>query len=113
MDDAVKVYELNEELIDVKYKSKNLAILLKLPPSTVDAIHEGKCIIRSPFTNVVMQFIRHNPRPTWRIILKALRDPQMSDFVLASKIESQLHSTPTGMNDFYSLPVIAYSVAYN
>ena len=96
MDAVVTLKDFVEELWDVNYKSKILATVLKLPECTVDAIHEGQCVTRHPFTNVVMQFIKHTPRPTWRIILDALRDPLISKPLLAESIEMNLHSTQPG-----------------
>ena len=87
--------EIITKLYDVHDESKKFGTLLKLPQSTVDAIH----IIggRDPLFDVAEQFINHTPTPTWNIVLEALRDPRITNPDLAENIEKSRFSTRPGI----------------
>ena len=81
--DLVGVAE--ELLVGVQAKSRMLGRVLGLPQSTVDAIHEH---YDDQLLNVIAEFLEQKEtRPTWRVIINALRSPLIGEHVLANKIE--------------------------
>ena len=87
--------EIITKLYDVHGESEKFGTLLKLPQSTVDAIHIiGDC---DPLFDVAEQFINQNPRPTWKIVLEALRDPCINNPDLAENIEKMRFSMRPGI----------------
>ena len=86
--------EIITKLYDVHDESKKFGTLLKLPQSTVDAIHFAGY---DPFLNVAEQFINHTPTPTWNIVLEALRDPRINNPDLAESIEKMRFSMRPGI----------------
>lgn len=90
--------DIIQKLHDVREKYVIFGILLKLPMSTVDAIHGQRL---DPFINVAFQFVKHHPNPTWRIVLDALRDPLINGLELAEQIKRHHFSINPGI--FYKI----------
>ena len=78
------------QILDVQTKSKIFGRVLKLPPHTVDRIHvqysdPEKCLFQ-----VMDEFVKQvEPRPTWRAIVNALKDPLIGLTSLAEEIEGK------------------------
>ena len=78
-----------DELFEARNQSYVLGLVLKLPLDKVEAIHSqyqnpGECFIR-----VVVAFLRQTePRPTWRVIVNALRSRVVDLPDLARRVEA-------------------------
>ena len=88
-DDAVAMLE---ELLEAQYESYNLGLKLKLPVDVVDSIHERyELPSQRPqrLLRILIHFLRQTePRPTWRVVVDALRSPLVSLHALAKKVEA-------------------------
>ena len=72
-----------------------LGLKLKLPQYEVDAIHSGHMRPRDRLLHVIIEFLKQaEPRPTWRVILEALRSPMVNQSALARRIESDYPPEP-------------------
>ena len=84
-----------EELFDVRNNSRTLGLVLGLEMSTVDAIHVEYRRLTGQLLQVIAEFLRQKkPRPTWRVIVKALRSPLIEEHLLAGKIEAKYSIVP-------------------
>ena len=84
-DDAVDVLE---ELLPAQNKSYELGLKLKLPQHEVDSIHSTYSKPRSRLLHVLIEFTNQTePRPTWRVIVEALRSPAINLSALARRVE--------------------------
>ena len=88
------VTQIAGKLVDVHAKSDLFGRILKVPKGTVESISlrdnkDVNCLVQviSDFVNEV------EPKPTWRVILEALRDPLLREFSLAREIELSLTGT--------------------
>ena len=83
-DDAL---DLLEELLPAKIRSHELGLVLKLQRRVVDYIHKN---ISGPhhLFRVLHEFTSQSePRPTWRVIVDALRSREVHLPALADRIE--------------------------
>ena len=96
-DDAVDVLE---ELLPAQNRSYELGLKLKLPQHVVEAIHfkdipADKCLLR-----ILIKFLQQvNPRPTWRVIVEALRSPSVNLPGLAARVEATHFPDSTATRD--------------
>ena len=78
------------QILDVQTKSELFGRVLKLPAHTVDRIHK---LYRDPeecLFQVMDEFVKQvEPRPTWRAIVNALRNPLIGLTSLAEEIENK------------------------
>ena len=66
--------EVVEELLPAQNKSYELGLKLNLPPHEVENIHSTYSKQEKRLLHVIMQFLNQaEPRPTWRVIIDALR----------------------------------------
>ena len=94
-DDAVEVVK---ELLSVQTKSKELGHLLGLPRERVDAILHSYRDPQKQLFYIIEEFLKQiEPRPTWGLILEALRSTLLKEYRLAMDIESKLLNTRSGM----------------
>ena len=104
-DDAVDVME---ELLPAQNRSYELGLKLKLLQSEVESIHSTYSKPRSCLLHILIEFTNQTePKPTWRVIVVALRSPAVNLPALARKIEAAhlsdddlpppLHQTPLSM----------------
>lgn len=110
IDDAVDVLEA---LIDAQNDSYVLGLSLRLPPNEIDGIHSTYSYPRHRLLHVIIAFLKQvHPRPTWKVIVDALRSPIVNLPVLAATVEeahfpdctSTCDRTATGMSiPFYIL----------
>ena len=99
-DDAL---DLLEELMPAKTRSHELGLALKLQRRVVDDIHKSISDPRLRLFRVLHEFTGQlEPRPTWRVIVDALRSrdvhlPALADRVEKAHILPQFSETsPTG-----------------
>ena len=91
-------FDLHKEAtsLDAQTKSELLGRVLKLPASTVSGIHKQYRDPEECLFHVIDEFVRQvEPRPTWRVLLTALRHPTIRLTSLADEIESQHHAPET------------------
>ena len=83
-DDAADVFE---ELLPAQNKSYELGLKLKLPQHVVEAIHKelpsDKCLLQ-----ILIKFLEQAERPTWRVIVDALKNPVVGLTALARRVEA-------------------------
>ena len=76
------------EILDVGMKSELFGRVLKLPPSTVESIHQPHRDPQKCLFAVIDELVKQvEPLPTWRVILEALRHPLIGQRCLAQEIE--------------------------
>ena len=92
-DDAVDVLE---ELLPAQNKSYELGLKLKLPQHVVEAIHSKELPPDKYLLKVLIKFLHQiHPRPTWRVIVEALRSPAVNLPALARRVEVAHFPGPT------------------
>ena len=99
-DDAL---DLLEELLPAKIRSHELGLALKLQRRVVDDIHKNISDPRRRLFRVLHEFTSQSePRPTWRVIVDALRSREVHLPALADRIETahifplSIETPPTG-----------------
>ena len=110
------VSEILDELVEAQNHSKVLGVKL-LPPHEVEAIHRQYQDSKVRLLHILLAFTRQiQPRPTWRVIVEALRSPSVNLPALAARVEAThfpdstatrdvVHETTTGMSP--SAPLVA------
>ena len=79
-----------EELLEAQNKSKFLGLKLNLPTHVVEGIHDQYSDPQTRLLNVIEEFLRQvEPRPTWRVIVEALRSPAVKLPRLALRLEEK------------------------
>ena len=95
-DDCMQILE---ELLPAQNRSKLLARKLKLQEHTVQTIHNSYTDKTECLCQVILEFLNQvEPRPTWRVILDALRSPVVNLPRLAQDIEKR-HGFSTTVNE--------------
>ena len=96
-DDAVDVLE---ELLPAQNKSYELGLKLKLPQHVVEAIHSKELPPDKSLLKVLIKFTHQTePRPTWRVIIEALKSPAVNLPALARSVEAAHFPDPTATRD--------------
>ena len=82
--------EILEKLLPAQTKSFVLGLRFNLPLSEVEAIHSEYLDIHDRFLQIIIAFLKQTyPKPTWRVIIEALRRSQTVDLQeLAAKLET-------------------------
>ena len=84
--DAVKVLE---ELLPAQNESYELGLRLNLKPNNVKSIHATVSEPRKRLLQIVLEFLNQvEPRPTWRVIVDALKSPAVNLPQLAMTVEA-------------------------
>ena len=102
-DDAA---DLVEELLPAKIRSHQLGQALKIPRRVVDNIHSEFSDPRDQLFHVFIEFTNlSEPRPTWRVIVDALRTnevylPALADEVEAAHIRQPISTTFEGTGTY-------------
>ena len=92
-DDAVDVLE---DLLQAQNESYVLGLKLKLPKREVDSIHSTYSKPRDRLLHVIIAFTNQTkPRPTWRVIVEALRNPVVNLPAVAERVEKVHCPEPT------------------
>lgn len=86
-------------------ESYMLGLKLKLPQHEVEAIHSRYLKPLERLREVIIKFLKQaEPRPTWRVILEALRSPSVNQSALAKEIESEYFpeaiATPVNIGNY-------------
>ena len=78
-----------EELLETMNQAYMLGLKLNLPSHEVDAISAAYTNARDRLLQVILAFLRQaEPRPTWRVIVDALRNPIVNLTALAERVEA-------------------------
>ena len=97
------VGDMLEELLEAQNQSYVLGLKLKLPLHVVDAIHSTYLRPEDRLLHVLIEFTKQiDPRPTWRVIIDALRTRVVNLPHLAQKVEAAHFSHPTATRDVMS-----------
>ena len=84
--DAMAIFE---ELQEAMNKAYQLGLVFELPPHELDAIKKNYPDPRDLLLQVILAFLRRaEPRPTWRVIVDALRSPVVNLTALAKRVEA-------------------------
>lgn len=84
--DTAKVLE---ELLEAQNETYTLGLSLGLSPTVVEAIHATNFIPRDRLLKIIMEFLkRMEPKPTWRLIVEALKSPVVNLPRIAHKVEA-------------------------
>ena len=87
-DDAVDIVR---QLLDVQNKAKTLGRLLELSRAIIEVTPQLTGDPQAPLFYIIDEFLKQvDPRPTWRLILNALKDPLIAEHSLAQEIEVSL-----------------------
>ena len=93
-----------EELLPAQNKSYELGLKLKLPHHEVESIHSVYSKPQSRLLHILIGFTNQTePRPTWRVILEALRSPAVNLPALARRVEAAHFPNPTATCKFVVL----------
>ena len=96
-DDVVIILEA---LLDAQSHSFMLGLKLYLPVREVEAIFTKYSDPRERLVHIIIAFLRQaEPRPTWRVIVGALRNPMVNLTALARRIEAARCPSPTATRD--------------
>ena len=96
-DDADDVLE---EILEAGNQSYALGQKLKLPLHVVEGICEKHSDPRDRLLQVLTAFLQQGePRPTWRIIVSALKSPAVNLPQLALRVEAAHFPDPTASRD--------------
>ena len=111
-----------EELLPAQNKSYELGLKFKLPQHVVEAIHSKDIPADQYLLRILIKFLQQvNPRPTWRVIVEALKAPAVNLPGLAMRVEAAhfpdstvtrdvVPETTTGMSP--SAPLIVLLLAF-
>ena len=84
-DDAINV---TEELLPAQNESYNIGLKLNLLHHEVEAIQSTYPRPPDFLLHIIIRFLeRTEPRPTWRVIVGALRSPSVKQQALAKRVE--------------------------
>ena len=94
------IQDVFEELLPAQVQSFYLGIRLRLLHYVVDAIHKLYLQPQDRLYHVLVEFLKKvEPRPTWRVIVDALRSPTVDLPQLAEEIERKYcPNPPPGMH---------------
>ena len=85
-----------EELLEAMNQAYVLGLKMNLPSHEVDAISAAYTNARDRLLQVILAFLRRaEPRPTWRVIVDALRSPAVNLTALAERVEAAHFPDPT------------------
>ena len=85
-DDAVGMLD---ELLEAQNKSRIFGLKLKLPLHLVDSIHSTISQPEDRLLQILIEFTKQiDPKPTWRVIVDALKSPAVNLPHLAKKVEA-------------------------
>ena len=94
------VMEILEEILPAQNKSYNLGLKLKVPLHVVRAIHAKNQLAEDHLRDVLEEFLKRiQPRPTWRVIINALRSPTVNLSQLANAVEAAHFPDSTSTRD--------------
>ena len=93
--DAVKILE---EILEAQNHSGFLGLKLNLRPDDVEAIKKRYSDPRECLLQIIIAFLNQaEPRPTWRVIIDALKNPVVNLTALAGRVEAAHFPNPTAI----------------
>ena len=106
--------DIYEEILPAQNVSYKLGLKLKLPEHEVESIRKTKSDPSDQLLAVILKFLKEtDPRPTWRVIVNALRSPAVNQLELASKVEAAHFPDPTSTRDVPPETSVATGVVIN
>ena len=73
------VAKVAEQLLPAQSQSYELGLKLNLPPDEVKSIHTTYLEPRKRLLHVVIEFLnQEEPKPTWRLVVEALKSPEVN-----------------------------------
>ena len=94
-DDAGKILE---ELLEAQNHAQLLALAMKVNPRDVETIHATYQQPKDRLLHIIIAFLRQSEtRPTWRVIVDALRSPAVNLPALARRVEAAHFPDPTAI----------------
>ena len=93
-----------EEMLEAQNCSYKLGLKLGLEPHLLDSIHSEKDQFKC-FLQVITEFIRQAPSPTWRLLVEALRSRLVNLPQLAKKVEANRCPTSTTPESMWYIPL--------
>ena len=97
------LYEVVEALLEAKDKAYELGLRLKLSPDEVKSIRNTYQDPQDRLTAIIEYLLKQvEPRPTWRLIVNALRSPLVDLPRLAKDVEAA--HCPNSTATYYVLP---------
>ena len=85
-----------EALLPAQTQSYLLGMELKLEIHEIEAIHTKYLDPRDRLLHIILAFLRRaEPRPTWRVIVDALKSPAVNLTALAERVEAAHFPDPT------------------
>ena len=83
-------------LLKAKDKAFQLGLALNLPPHEAQRIRDNYAKPENRLTRIIEMFLKQvEPRPTWRVIVDALKSPLVNLPRLAKEIEDAHFPNPT------------------
>ena len=96
-DDAGKILE---DLVEAQNHAHLLGLAMKLKPHDMEAIQATYKQPKNQLLQVIKVFLQQvEPRPTWRVIVEALRSPAVNLQALARRVEVAHFPDPTATRD--------------
>ena len=96
---SADVSEILDELVEAQNQSYVLGLKL-LPPHEVEAIHRQYQDPKERLLHTLLAFTNKiQPRPTWRVIVEALRSPSVNLPALAARVEATHFPDSTATRD--------------
>ena len=96
-DDAVHILE---EILPAKIHYYVIGLLFNLPKHVVDGIHSKKMEPEESLLEVISEFLNQvGSRPTWRVIIDALRSPVVRLHQLANEVEAAHFPNATAIRE--------------
>lgn len=85
-DDAIHILE---EILEAQIQSRYLGLKLNIPEHEVTSIHTRYANPKDCLYHILVEFLKQiDPRPTWKVIIAALRSPAVNLPQLAEKLEA-------------------------
>ena len=83
--------DIARRLVGLENKAQNLGRVLELPKYIIDITPPPSPVTHAAILYIIDELLKQvEPRPTWRVILAALRDPLVGEAGLAREIERSL-----------------------
>ena len=89
-----------EEVLEAQNNSFCFGLRLGLPLHVVEAVHSRYLEPKDRLLHIIIECLRQaEPRPTWRVIVDALRSPAVNLPRLADRVEAAHFPDPTSTRD--------------
>ena len=96
-DDAGKILK---ELLEAQNQAHLLGLMMNVKPRDVEAIQATYQQPKDRLFHIIIAFLQQaEPRPTWRVIVDALKSPVVSLTALARRVEAAHFPDPTATRE--------------